>query len=78
MTLKEARSATGLSQEVFAEKIGVSVSSVRNWEQGRTSISSASAYTLLHIANICNLTDIKQLSDLVYDTDKVFLAKVGL
>ena len=78
MTLKEARSAAGLSQKAFAEKIGESVYSVRNWENGIKSISDASAYTLLSIAYACNLTEIKQLKDLVYDTDKVFLARFDL
>jgi putative transcriptional regulator len=29
------RSRTGLSQEAFARRIGVSVGTLRNWEQGR-------------------------------------------
>ena len=29
------RERTGLSQEAFAERIGVSVGTLRNWEQGR-------------------------------------------
>jgi putative transcriptional regulator len=29
------RSRTGLSQEAFAKRIGVSVGTLRNWEQGR-------------------------------------------
>ena len=29
------RSRTGLSQDAFAQRIGVSVGTLRNWEQGR-------------------------------------------
>ena len=31
------RARTGLSQEAFARRIGVSVGTLRNWEQGRRS-----------------------------------------
>lgn len=34
MKVKEIRKKLGLTQREFAEKIGVSLFSVRNWEQG--------------------------------------------
>lgn len=43
-----ARSKTGLSQRNFARAIGVGISTVRNWEQGRITPSGAAA-TLLKI-----------------------------
>lgn len=36
-TIKGLRQSLGLSQEAFAQHLGVSVSSVRDWEQGRRS-----------------------------------------
>ena len=69
MTIKEARLAVGLSQQDFAREINVSISTVRNWEQGRTSISSVNAYTLLAIARVCDLNRIDQLKYLIIDSD---------
>ena len=45
----EARAKTGLSQEKFAELLGISPRTLRDWEQGRRSPSGA-AQTLLRIA----------------------------
>jgi len=45
----EARSKTGLSQEKFAELLGISPRTLRDWEHGRRSPSGA-ARTLLRIA----------------------------
>jgi putative transcriptional regulator len=45
----EARSRTGLSQEKFAELLGISPRTLRDWEQGRRNPSGA-AKTLLLIA----------------------------
>ena len=39
--LKRLRNATGLSQPRLAEKAGISVMALRNWEQGRRSRTSA-------------------------------------
>ncbi|AZE70983.1 MULTISPECIES: helix-turn-helix domain-containing protein [Pseudomonas] len=47
----EARSKTGLSQQKFAELLGVSVRTLQEWEQGRRAPSGA-ARSLLHIAAI--------------------------
>lgn len=51
----------GLSQEELAEKMNVSRSSIVNWENGKTSISSAS---LFQLAEICN-----------WPADQIFLPK---
>ncbi|MGD0886833.1 MAG: helix-turn-helix domain-containing protein [Thermodesulfovibrionales bacterium] len=45
----EARAKTGLSQDKFAALLGISVRTLRDWEQGRRSPSGA-ARTLLRIA----------------------------
>jgi putative transcriptional regulator len=33
--IREFRRSLGMSQEAFAQHLGVSISSVRDWEQGR-------------------------------------------
>lgn len=35
IAVKEIRKATGLTQNVFAKRIGIEVATLRNWEQGR-------------------------------------------
>jgi len=45
----EARNRVGLSRSAFAELLGVSVRTLRDWEQGRREPSGA-AKTLLRIA----------------------------
>lgn len=35
LLVRQARLATGLSQPVFAERIGTPVATLRDWEQGR-------------------------------------------
>jgi len=45
----EARAKTGLSQQAFAELLGVSSRTLQEWEQGRRSPTGA-AKTLLRVA----------------------------
>ena len=35
LAVQDIRKATGLTQAVFARSIGIEVSTLRNWEQGR-------------------------------------------
>jgi putative transcriptional regulator len=49
LTVAAARAGTGLSQSEFANALGVSVGTLRAWEQGRREPSRA-AQTLLKIA----------------------------
>ena len=46
--IKEVRKNIGLSQQKFAELFGISVSTLRNWEQGRRK-PSGSANVLLRV-----------------------------
>ncbi|WIM84958.1 type II toxin-antitoxin system MqsA family antitoxin [Gallibacterium anatis] len=46
----ETRLKTGLSQNKFAETLGISVNTLRSWEQGNRQPSGAAA-TLLHLLN---------------------------
>ncbi len=45
----EARASVGLSQNAFAEMLGVSLRTLQDWEQGRRSPTGA-ARTLLRVA----------------------------
>ncbi len=36
ITLKAARVNVGLTQEAVAKKLGISISTVKNWEKGKT------------------------------------------
>lgn len=37
--LKQARQSLGLTQQGLADKLGIKLAKLRNWEQGRNSIS---------------------------------------
>ena len=44
--LKQARQELGLTQQVLADKLGVKLAKIRNWEQGRNAISDEGATAL--------------------------------
>ncbi|HYD70063.1 helix-turn-helix domain-containing protein [Azospirillum sp.] len=48
---KRARIASGLSQEAFAERYGIPVGTLREWEQRRREPEAAAASYLKAIAN---------------------------
>lgn len=52
MLARRARSATGLSQSAFAERYGIPVASLRDWEQGRRAPDAATRNYLRVIARI--------------------------
>ncbi|KKB13208.1 XRE family transcriptional regulator [Devosia geojensis] len=52
MLARRARAATGLSQRDFAERYGIPVSSLRDWEQGRRLPDSAAQSYLRVIARL--------------------------
>jgi len=41
--LKQARHQLGLTQQGLADKLGVKLAKIRNWEQGRNAISDEGA-----------------------------------
>ena len=48
--IRELRLSIGLSQKELAEKIGVSVNSISNWETGRTAPRTRSVHEMLALA----------------------------
>ena len=49
VTVSSVRSKTGLNQEEFAEKFGISLRTLQNWKQGRSSPTESSKTLLLLI-----------------------------
>ena len=41
--LKQARQSLGLTQQGLADKLGIKLAKLRNWEQGRNAISDEGA-----------------------------------
>lgn len=41
--IKQARESLGLTQEQLSTKLGIKLAKLRNWEQGRNSISDEGA-----------------------------------
>lgn len=60
MRLKEMRERRGLSQAALAEKSGVSVRMIQQYEQGMRSINAAAAETVVKLADAlhCDVRDI--------------------
>lgn len=52
MLARQARAGTGLSQSAFAERYGIPVASLRDWEQGRRKPDNATRSYLRVIARI--------------------------
>ena len=52
MLARRARAATDLSQSAFAERYGIPVASLRDWEQGRRTPDNASQSYLRVIAQM--------------------------
>lgn len=49
--LKEARKSSGLSQQDASEKLGVSIGTYRNWEQGRVVMNGEQLITAAKLYN---------------------------
>ena len=64
--LKHYRTKAGLSQAQLAAKVGISVRTLQDYEQGRKPLEKAAAITVLRIAcvlGLCLLSDIEELID---------------
>ena len=63
MDMKELRKKAGLKAEEVAVKINVSISTLRNWEQGRTKPNlSVDQFVLLCKLYQCDIEDLNQAS----------------
>ena len=58
ITLKAARINAGLLQKEVADKLGVSIHTIMNWEKGRTKPKKHTLMVLSSIYNV-NVDDIK-------------------
>ena len=68
--LKRIRLANNLSQSQLAEKTGVNLRMIQNYEQGFKDINKAQAITLYKIAQVldCMIEDLLEL-EVKYDND---------
>lgn len=59
-TLKEHRKRAGLTQPELADKVGISVRTLQDYEQGRKPLEKAAAITVLTMARIlgCSVADL--------------------
>ena len=51
LVVKDIRQATGLTQQMFARRIGIEVATLRNWEQGRREPTGPAKALLTAIKN---------------------------
>jgi len=56
--IKELREGLGLTQKDLADKVGVDVSTLRNWENGRTGLDLFKKFSALCSALECNPQDL--------------------
>lgn len=49
--LKQARHQLGLTQQGFADKLGIKLAKLRNWEQGRNSVSDEAVTAIRWLVN---------------------------
>lgn len=60
-TLKEYRKRAGLTQPELADKVGISVRTLQDYEQGRKPLEKAAAITVLTMARILS----RSVADLI-------------
>jgi transcriptional regulator with XRE-family HTH domain len=65
--LKHYREKAKLSQSQLAEKAGISVRTLQDYEQGRKPLSGAAAATVLKLARALGLSLISDLEQLIGD-----------
>ena len=57
LNLKKARTAAGLSQSQLAEKAGLNVRTLQDYEQGRKDINGAAIRTMVRLADVLGVTE---------------------
>ena len=65
--IKKCREEAGLTQAALADKMGVSVMSVQNWERGRTKIEMG---RLTELASIFNVPVEKLINEILIEEDR--------
>lgn len=63
LTLKQWRCVREMKQDEVAKKLGVSVTTLSNWETGKNFPSLQFAIKLMHIYNIQNIDDVRFLCE---------------
>ena len=49
--IKQARQSLGLTQQGFADRLGIKLAKLRNWEQGRNSVSDEAVTAIRWLVN---------------------------
>ena len=49
--LKQARQSLGLTQQGLADKLGINLAKLRNWEQGRNAVSDEAVTAIRWLVN---------------------------
>ena len=49
--LKQARQSLGLTQQGLADKLGIKLAKLRNWEQGRNAVSDEAVTAIRWLVN---------------------------
>lgn len=49
--IKQARQALGLTQQGLADKLGIKLAKLRNWEQGRNAVSDEAVTAIRWLVN---------------------------
>ena len=49
--LKQARHSLGLTQQGLADKLGIKLAKLRNWEQGRNAVSDEAVTAIRWLVN---------------------------
>ena len=49
--LKQARQQLGLTQQWFADRLGIKLAKLRNWEQGRNAVSDEAVTAIRWLVN---------------------------
>ncbi len=70
--INNCRKLRGLSQATFARKLGVTVKTVSNWEQGHTS------FTLEHLGLMCRILRVTANDILCFDAEDVIPFYISL